>query len=148
MKIGIVGTCFLLLAGAQAWADVVDVDVAELTRLSARGVPVIDIRTPDEWKDTGLVPGSHPLMFYDEKGRSDPAAWIAKATALAKPGEPVVLICRSGNRSKTAADYLSQKAGFAKVYNVKGGVQAWTKAGWTTVPAAPVVAGCKAANSC
>lgn len=135
-------------AAAGAAGVVVDIDDAELARLAANGVPVIDIRTPAEWKETGMLPGSHPLTYFDERGRADPQAWIAKASAIAKPGEPVILFCRSGNRSRQAADYLVQKAGFAQVYNAKGGILSWTKAGRAVQPAAPAVAGCKAANTC
>lgn len=145
---GWIAGALLLAASGIASADVVNIDDAEVARLMSQGVQVIDIRTPEEWKQTGLVPGSHPLMYYDERGRSDPQGWIAKASAIAKPGDPVILICRSGNRSKSAADYLAQKAGFSKVYNASGGMLAWTKAGRATVQSAPVVAGCKASNTC
>lgn len=37
---------------------------------------------------------------------------------------PVVLVCRSGSRSGTAASIL-RKAGFQRVYNLKGGMLAW-----------------------
>ena len=50
-----------LLAGLIAWpvsAEVINIDNAELARLVAKGVPVIDIRTAGEWKSTGVIPGS------------------------------------------------------------------------------------------
>ncbi len=37
---------------------------------------------------------------------------------------PLVLVCRSGSRSSTAASIL-RKAGFERVYNLKGGMLAW-----------------------
>ncbi len=42
--------------------------------------------------------------------------------------QPVIAICRSGHRSATACGRL-RKAGFERVYNLQGGVQAWTNAG-------------------
>jgi len=71
---------------------------------------VIDIRTRPEWEETGIVPGSHLLTFFDERGKADPAAWLAKAKAIAKPGDPLVVICRSGNRTKALSQFLSQQA--------------------------------------
>lgn len=144
----IAGAASLLVAAVAAAAGVVDIDDAELARLMAKGVPVIDIRTPAEWKETGILPGSHPLMYFDERGRADPQAWIAQASAIAKPGEPVILFCRSGNRSKQAADYLVQKAGYTQVYNARGGILSWSKSGRPLQPAAPAVASCKAKNTC
>ncbi len=40
--------------------------------------------------------------------------------------EPIVVVCRSGNRSGTAC-YLLGKQGFSQAYNLAGGVQAWQK---------------------
>lgn len=45
-------------------ATVVDVDNTELARLVAAGVPIIDIRTEGEWKETGIVPGSRLFTFF------------------------------------------------------------------------------------
>ncbi|MEW6611962.1 MAG: rhodanese-like domain-containing protein, partial [Pseudomonadota bacterium] len=41
---------------------------------------------------------------------------------------PVITQCRSGMRSAAAAAAL-KKAGFAKIYNLKGGIMAWRSAG-------------------
>jgi rhodanese-related sulfurtransferase len=40
--------------------------------------------------------------------------------------EPIVVVCRSGNRSGTAC-YLLGKQGFSQAYNLAGGVVAWQK---------------------
>lgn len=40
---------------------------------------------------------------------------------------PIVVICRSGNRSSHATGQLT-KQGFAQAYNLVGGVMAWQKA--------------------
>jgi hypothetical protein len=58
-------------------------------------------------------------------GRVDAAAWLAKVQGVAKPDQPVIVICRSGNRTRAASQLLSQQAGYAKVYNVKDGIRAW-----------------------
>lgn len=139
--------CCLLFSFA-ARAEVVDIDNAELARLAAAGVPVIDIRTRPEWEQTGIVPGSHLLTFFDERGKADPAAWLARAQTIAKPGEPLIVICRSGNRTKAVSQFLSQRVGYAKVYNVRNGIVAWTKEGRPVVPAAPVLAACRTAGTC
>jgi len=143
----LIGSCLLLVAFA-ARAEVVDIDNAGLAKLAAAGVPVIDIRTRPEWEQTGIVPGSHLLTFFDERGQADPAAWLEKAKAIAKPGDPVVVICRSGNRTKAVSQFLSQRVGYAKVYNVRNGIVAWAKEGRPMVSAAPTLAACRAARTC
>jgi len=143
----IAGGCLSLCAFA-AQAEVQDIDNAELARLIAAGVPVIDIRTAAEWHQTGIVPGSHLLTFFDDRGRADPTGWLAKIDAVARPPQPVILICRSGNRTKAVSDYLSRSVGYTKVYNVKEGIRAWAKAGRPLVSAAPALASCQAAKTC
>jgi len=139
---------FTLLAASGLRAEIVDIDNAELARLIAAGTPVIDIRTAPEWQETGIVPGSHLLTFFDERGRADPAGWLNKARAIAAPEQPVVVICRSGNRTKAVSRLMSQQAGYGTVYNVRDGIRAWRNAGLPTQSAAPVLAECRKDNRC
>jgi rhodanese-related sulfurtransferase len=143
----LLGTC-LLLAAFAARAEVIDIDNATLAKLAASGVPVIDIRTRPEWEQTGIVPGSHLLTFFDERGNADPATWLQRAGAISKPGEPLIVICRTGNRTKALSRFLSQRAGYAKVYNVKSGIVAWAKEGRPVASAAPALAACRKAKTC
>jgi len=140
--------CCILIASFGARADIVDIDNATLASLSSSGVPLIDIRTAPEWKDTGIVPGSHLLTFFDERGNANAEAWLEKAKAIAKPGEPVIVICRSGNRTKAVSQFLAQKAGYTKVYNVKQGIRGWLGESRPVTAAAPVLASCRKANTC
>jgi len=118
-----------------AHAEVINIDSAELVRLTASGVPVVDIRTEGEWKDGGVMAGSKLLTFFDEAGRSDPPQWLAKLKAVSKPGQPVILVCRSGRRSSAAAQFLSAEAGYKTVYNVSKGMNGWVGEGRPVVPA-------------
>lgn len=138
----------LLISAFSARAEIIDIDNAQLASLSSSGVPVIDVRTAPEWEETGIVPGSHLLSYFDERGNADPGAWLKKVGAIAKPGDPVIVICRSGNRTKVASSLLSQQSGYAKVYNVKRGIRAWIDEGRPVVPAAPALASCRKANTC
>ena len=138
-------TAALLAMSAQA--DIVDIDNAELARLAISGVPVIDIRTEGEWKESGIVPGSKLITLFDEKGRPDPA-WLEKVKGVAKPDQPVIIICRSGNRTKAGSQMLVQQGGYQKVYNVKDGIRGWAKEGRTMAPASTAVAACPAGARC
>jgi rhodanese-related sulfurtransferase len=132
--------------GAQA--VVVNIDNAELARLAASGAAVIDIRTAPEWKQTGVISGSKLLTFFDEKGRVDAPAWIGQLKSLTKPGQPVVLICRSGNRSLTAAQFLAQQPGYKTVYNATGGLNVWSQEGRSVVPSNSSTVVCAATVVC
>jgi rhodanese-related sulfurtransferase len=138
------------LAGLSfsAVADTVNIDDATLERLRAEGVPVVDIRTASEWQQTGIVPGSHLLTFFDNRGEAEPDAWLARLQAIAKPGQPVVLICRSGNRSTVVSRFLTENAGYAKVYNVESGIRGWVKAQHPVVKAVEAASTCERASAC
>ena len=138
----------LALPALAARAEVIDIDNAELARLVKAGVPVIDIRTQPEWEETGIVAGSRLLTFFDEKGRADPAAWLDKVKPVAGPRDPVIVICRSDNRTRPVSQLLSQQAGYAKVYNVRNGIKGWLRESGPVVPAASTIAACRADKTC
>ena len=114
---------------APAFAEVVHIDNAELRKLIQQGVAVVDIRTAPEWTETGVVKGSHLLTFFDDQGRYDAAAWLEQVRKIAGPEQPVVLICRSGNRTLPVSRLLDQAAKYRTVYNVRAGIRDWIKAG-------------------
>ena len=118
--------CFCALG---VHADVVNVDSAELVRLAATGVAVIDIRTMPEWRETGVIPGSKLLTFFDEKGVFNAKAWLKQLKLLTVLGQPIALISRSGNRSYMAAQFLKQQPGYQIVYNANEGMKAWSREG-------------------
>jgi len=141
-------TCCLALSAMLAHAEIIDIDNAEFDKLMKSGVPVVDIRLQAEWEETGIVGGSKLLTFFDERGKPDPAAWLEKVKPIAKPNEPLIVICRSGNRTKAVSQFLSHQAGYAKVYNVKQGIKGWIANGGPVVPATQSIAACRSAKTC
>ena len=140
--------CCLAFSALVARAEVIDIDNAQLAQLVKDGVPVIDIRLQSEWEETGIVAGSQLLTFFDERGRHDAPAWLEKLKPVAGPSQPVIVICRSGNRTKPVSQFLSQQAGYGKVYNVKSGIKSWIAGGNPVVPATSSIAACRAARTC
>jgi rhodanese-related sulfurtransferase len=123
-----------LTFAAAARAEVVHIGNAELQDLLRQGVTVVDIRTPGEWRQTGVVAGSQLVQYVDEKGRLDPDAFVQQLNAVADPAKPVVLICRSGNRTGKAAQLLDAKSPQRRIYNVREGLIGWNRAGLPMVP--------------
>lgn len=138
----------LILAVTAVRAEVIDIDNAGLERLATAGALIIDIRTRPEWEDTGVIKGSRLLTFFDESGRYDAPAWLQRVKALRQGQQPVVVICRSGNRTRPVSRLLSEQPGFGTVYNVRNGIRAWQEEGKPLVPAAPVLAACRADHTC
>jgi rhodanese-related sulfurtransferase len=95
-----------------------DINVHEAQALINRGVFVLDVREPHEYK-AGHVAGSKLIPLGDLLAR------VGELEPL-KP-QDLVVICRGGKRSATACWQLNQ-AGFTKTYNIAGGIIAWQRA--------------------
>lgn len=100
----------------------------ELTKLIASGAKVIDIRRPEEWKETGVVAGSHLLTAFDKSGKLMPS-FPTELERLVKKDEPVVIICRTGSRTGFLARAMVEQAGYKEVYNVTDGITRWIAEG-------------------
>ena len=91
---------------------------------------VIDIRTEKEWQDSGIIPNSHKLQFYDQNGKFDATAWVDQLNQLKQtPDQTVILVCRSGNRSSTVGNFLANKKGMENVFHLQNGIKSWLQAG-------------------
>lgn len=135
MVIRIVTLFVALLASClPVHGEVIDIGNEELARLLGEGVPIIDIRTAPEWKETGIVRGSHLITFFDRYGRYDIQGWLGAVRAIVKPEEPVILICRTGNRTVSVSGLLGIREGYAKVYNVRHGIVRWIAEKGPVVP--------------
>jgi rhodanese-related sulfurtransferase len=124
-----------LLSAPSFGGETLGITPDELETLRAQGVPVVDVRTPEEWRKTGIIEGSKPLMFFDSKGGYDAAAWMRRFKTIAPDAaKPVVLVCRAGNRSATVGKMLTQEQGYKRVYHLEKGLQAWMAEGHKLVP--------------
>ncbi len=88
-------------------------------------VIVLDVRTPGEFTGRlGHVPGAVNLPLADVAGRL--TANAGEMEALKEM--PIYVLCRTANRSPSAARLL-RKRGFTDVSVIKGGMSAWKRAG-------------------
>jgi rhodanese-related sulfurtransferase len=85
-------------------------------------IPIVDIRTVGEWKQTGILNGSIPIQFFDEKGRYHIPTFIKELNEKVDTTKPFALICRTGSRTRIVAAYLSDTYNY-KVTNIAGGIK-------------------------
>lgn len=115
-----------LVVGNARAAELVGVTPDELRALMDRGALVVDIRTPEEWKATGVIPGSRRLTFFDPYGQYDKGSWLKQLGPMARfPDQAVILVCRSGNRSTTVGRMLANETGLGRVYHLEKGIRGW-----------------------
>ena len=101
-----------------------NLDNGQLKTLLEQGVPMYDIRRPEEWRQTGVIEGSRLLTFVDAGGRVLPD-FLTRFTDAVEKNDPVILICRTGNRTSTLARHLVEQMGYTQVYNVRNGITKW-----------------------
>jgi len=109
-----------------------------LAAAQAGKLKLIDIRTPAEWRETGVAPGAGRVDFY--RGPDVLVPYLLQQVKGDR-NAPIALICRTGNRTTQAQKYL-QSIGFTQVYNVKEGMKGsaagpgWLKRGLPVAPCA------------
>jgi len=118
--------CAALLLTGCAEPPYTNLDNQGLERLLQQSVPVIDIRRPEEWRETGVVEGSLGMTFVDATGRVMPN-FLETFSATVGKDQPVVLICRTGNRTDVLARHLVEHLGYSQVYNVRDGIMGWLR---------------------
>ena len=82
------------------------------------GLLIIDIRTPEEWRETGVIPGARRVDFY-----RGPDVLLKSVLQMVNGDRnaPIALVCHSGSRTIQAQRFL-QAQGFTQVYNVREGM--------------------------
>lgn len=112
-----------LLAGCNP-PPYTNIDNDQLKVMLEQGVPVYDVRRPEEWRETGVLAGSHLLTFVDAGGVLQPD-FLPRFTQAVGKDDPVILICRVGNRTDALGRYLVEELGYTRVYNVRHGITRW-----------------------
>ncbi|MHA2090684.1 MAG: rhodanese-like domain-containing protein [Candidatus Kariarchaeaceae archaeon] len=83
------------------------------------GITLLDVRRQNEWQQTGVIPGSILISMHNL------AAELKNGFAeKLKQKQPIVVICRSGNRSATVTNFLVGNMG-VEALNLTGGIRAW-----------------------
>ncbi len=132
--------CALVLGAAGATLGghfVMTADEASV-RAEAGELMLIDVRAPQEWRQTGVPRGARRVTIHDPAGLKG----FVDAMAAAVDGDlkkPIALICARGNRSTIAQKVLSE-AGFTRVFNIREGFTGgpygpgWVKRGLPVEP--------------
>lgn len=123
MKKIIVAYLFLGLISCKAQEKkVVVVEHVTITQfqklITEKGAQLVDVRTPKEYEE-GHIENALLINFFDKDFNEQSLKALDK-------NKPVYIYCRSGGRSAKAAE-MYEKAGFTKVYNLLGGMNAWSE---------------------
>jgi rhodanese-related sulfurtransferase len=113
-----IGAIFLIGRKPDVEKSPSEISISQAYEKYQKGVFFLDVRTQAEW-DSYHIPNT-TLIPLDQ---------LAARENEVPQDREVVVVCRSGNRSKTGRDLLSQ-AGYDQVTSMSGGVNAWRAAGY------------------
>ena len=98
-----------------------EVTASRAKQLVDSGAQLIDVRTDVEY-DAGHIPGARHIALAD----------VQRESASLDREKPVVIYCRSGNRSGPAADAFAASGWDA--HSIEGGLVAWADDGLPLEP--------------
>lgn len=108
--------CGLTPAPAAADAESFEIGPRELAAALARGeTTLIDVREPHEYE-----------IAHIEGARLIPLGRLPESLGELDTSEEIILHCHTGERSRRALEFLRQ-AGFRKLKNLRGGIDAWSR---------------------
>ena len=114
----------VLAALALLWSFAASAQTAVLTATEAQTaalagkVVLIDIRSPPEWKETGVPASAHAITMHQK--REGLLAELGKVTGGSK-SQPIALICATGSRSSFLSGWLKSQ-GYTAISDVAEGV--------------------------
>ena len=104
----------------------------DLLQAQDEGVVVIDIRREDEWQETGIIAGAQTITAFTATGGVHPD-FLDKFRSIAPtPDTPVMLYCRTGNRTTGLGNALIEQLGFSDVSHLSAGITGWMAEGRET----------------
>ncbi|WP_345992409.1 rhodanese-like domain-containing protein [Sulfurimonas sp. HSL-1716] len=109
----------LLLAATSLFAEVIKIYPDQ--SFLKKDIPIVDIRTKGEWKETGILKNAIPITFFDEKGNYNIPVFLKKLSEKVDVKKPFALVCRTGSRTNLVSKFLSNELKY-HVYDLKGGM--------------------------
>ena len=110
-------------------AEVIDIDNSELKNLIDKNINIIDVRTQNEWKSTGIIEGSILISLLDKKNKFIFENWYEDFKKKISKNESVIFVCALGVRSKYISNLINKKKPDLKIYKLKKGINDWIRSG-------------------
>ena len=97
------------------------------------GGVVIDIRREEEWKETGIIKGSQTITAFTKNGKIHPDFPKKFFELIDDIDVPILLYCRTGNRTGILGKALIDQVGQTNVSHLSDGIVGWKKQGFPIV---------------
>ncbi len=118
--LALLATFLVAAQSGFSWADNKISAPQAYAAVKADKLLLIDVRSPREWKETGVPAGAKLVSINNARGASGFLADILKAAGGDKT-KSIALICAVGNRSSRGQRFLEAR-GFTNVHDVSEGM--------------------------
>ena len=110
-------------------AEVIDINNRELSDLIKKEIKIIDVRTQNEWKSTGIIKGSFLISLLNKNKKFIFKDWYEMFNNKFGSNKSVIFICASGVRSNYISNLVKQKKPDLIIYNLRKGINYWIRSG-------------------
>jgi phage shock protein E len=111
-----VSIVFMLISSCAISQIKNDIEIAEFKKkMDSERYTLIDVRTAEEFAE-GHIKGALNIDYF--------GATFSDEISKVSSEKPVLVYCRSGNRSGKAMQIMYDLE-FKKVYNLRGGIKGW-----------------------
>jgi len=112
----VVSVVFILMSSCTIGQTKNDIELAEFEKkMASEKYLLVDVRTAEEFSE-GHIKGAINIDYLAEN--------FSIEIQELELESPVLLYCRSGNRSSKAMKIMKE-LGFKEVYNLEGGIKGW-----------------------
>ena len=111
-------------------AEVIDINNRELSDLIKKEIKIIDVRTQNEWKWTGIIKGSFLISLLNKNKKFIFEEWYEIFNNKFGSNKSIIFICASGIRSNYISNLVKKKNPDLIVYNLKKGINNWMRSGY------------------
>ena len=95
---------------------------------------IIDIRREDEWIKTGIIEGAQTITAFSKTGNLNQDFQQKFLSIVPSLNTPVVLYCRTGNRTTKLGNALVSQLGYSNLSHLSKGITGWTEDGFKSAP--------------
>ena len=110
-------------------AEVINIDNRELSHLLEKEINIIDVRTQNEWKSTGIIKGSFLVSLLNKNKKFIFEEWYAMFENNFGKNKSIIFICASGVRSNYISHLVQKKKPDLIIYNLQKGINHWIRSG-------------------
>ena len=104
----------------------------ELLDTQKNGTIIVDIRRPEEWVETGVIEGAELITAFTADGGLHTDFQPKFFALFQDPSTPIMLYCRTGNRTGMLGDALLNQVGLTNISHLTDGIVGWSAGGFKT----------------